>query len=368
MKYNLPDVRTAHIAGKTILLRADLDVPLKKRDMFEVGDDTRLIYLLPTIRTLEKHGSHLIICGHLGRPDKKRQVTSKHPIPYEFGDLSLRPVARWLTKAHNDYVEHPQPEKIGMFPAWRIGDHAYLLENLRFFKGEETRDPQFVKEMAALADVYVNDAFAVSHRDHASIAGVSALLPHFAGMRLQKEVEVLSGLLEQPKRPLVVLIGGAKIETKLPLIEKMHHFADYVLVGGKIALETKELLKVQHEKLSPLQNGHKSILLVADTNQEGTDITQKSAENFLQVIRAAKTVVWNGPLGKIGNKKSEDGTKLIAYGIAKTGAYKVAGGGDTTEFLKREGLFNQFDFISSGGGAMLSFLAGEKLPGLAALR
>ena len=287
-------------------------------------------------------------------------------------------VCEKLNNVHNSqFIIHDS--KLGEFEGGEIGQNIFLLENLRFYKGEETNDQIFARKLASLADIYVNDAFAVSHRNHASIVGVAKLLPHFAGFQLQKEVEVLSGILENPKRPLVVIIGGAKLETKLPLVEKMHHIADYVLVGGKLAGDVKTLLKVQHEKINPPAGGRKSALLVADLNNEGTDITLKSAENFLQIISLAKTIVWNGPLGKISDKKSEiikseEGSKQLAEGLVKSSAYVVVGGGDTVGFLDKICLLDSFAcmpkhrcFLSTGGGAMLSFLSGEKLPGLEAL-
>jgi len=205
------------------------------------------------------------------------------------------------------------------------------------------------------------------HRNHASIVGITKFLPHFAGFHLEKEIEVLSDVLKNPKRPLVVIIGGAKIETKLPLVEKMHHIADYVLVGGKIVEETKILIKVQHEKIA----GQKAVLLVADTVQDNSDITPKDAENFLQIINLAKTIVWNGSMGIIGGKAeilaSEEGSKKIAEGILQTKAYSVVGGGDTVEYINKLGILDKFSFASTGGGAMLNLLSGEKLPGIEAL-
>ena len=175
---------------------------------------------------------------------------------------------------------------------------------------------------------------------------------------------MLSSVLQNPKRPLVVVIGGAKIETKLPLIEKMHQFADFVLAGGKIAEETKTLLKVQHEKVP----NRKSVLLIAEVNSDHTDITELSCENFVQIIqKEAKTVVWNGTMGKIEDQTHQKTTEEIARAIVQSGAYSIVGGGDTVGFLDKKGLLNGFNFVSTGGGAMLAFLAGEKLPGIEAL-
>jgi phosphoglycerate kinase len=176
-------------------------------------------------------------------------------------------------------------------------------------------------------------------------------------------VKVLSGVLENPKRPLGVVIGGAKIETKLPLVEKMHGFADYVLVGGEIVENDKVILKVAHEKVPG-----RSMLLMADTLENKQDITLRSVENFLQVLQNAKTIVWNGPLGQIEEEEFQKGTEILAQGIVRIPAFTIVGGGDTIGFLKKKNLLKEFSFASIGGGAMLEFLAGEKLPGLVVLK
>ncbi len=352
------------LKDKRVLLRLDLDVPLE--DTSEVADATRLEDGMPTLTyLLEKGVSQVIIIGHLGRPsgnDKK---------------FSLEPVARWFAKKLEVSSEQlvVKYELKNNFGGFEISPKVFLLENIRFFEEEEKNDPAFCKKLSMMGDIYINDAFAVSHRDHASITGIAKLLPPYAGLHLEKEVEVLTKVLEKPERPLVVIIGGAKIETKLPLVEKMHQLADYVLVGGKIADETKTLLQVQHEKVE----GKKSALLIADLNSDKTDITGKSAENFVQIIQLAKTVVWNGPMGKIESSKyqvessmnssdSGTGTKMIAEGIIASGAYSVIGGGDSIGYLSQIGLLDKFSFVSSGGGAMLQFLSGEKIPGIEVLK
>ncbi|MDP3987926.1 MAG: phosphoglycerate kinase [Candidatus Levybacteria bacterium] len=358
---SLPDIRNIDVSGKTVFVRLDLDVPLCKD---EIEDETRLIAGLPTVQYLLEQGAKVIIGGKLGRPKGFDKL------------FSLAPATKWFAEKFkfNGSSVIVQDAKIGEFPGWKLTENLFLLENLQFYEGEVKNDLEFSKKLASLAEIYVNDAFAMCHRDNASITGIAKLLPHFAGFHLQKEVSELGSLLQNPKRPLVVLIGGAKIETKLPLVEKMHSFADYVLVGGKIASESKELIKEQHRKIP----GRKSVLFVADLNNEGTDITSQDSENFLQIINLAKTIIWNGPMGLIRlecrikngvieDEESERGTRVIAQGIARINAYKVAGGGDTVEFLQKLKLTNKFDFVSTGGGAMLSFLSGEKLPGLEAL-
>ncbi len=351
----LPDVRTADVENKKVLLRLDLDVGLNKNGQIE--EDLRLLAGLDSLKLLLQKKAQVYLIGHLGRPEGREQ------------SLTLKPVVKWYENQFK--VNPPAGElkfKAGMFDGWRLSDSLFILENLRFFEGEEKNDFQFAESLAGLAQVYVNDAFGVCHRNHASIVGIPKILPHYAGLRLQKETEVLGSVLKNPKRPLVVIIGGGKIETKLGLVEKMHHFADYVLVGGKVACQKGELIKMQHEQLSPRQNGKKSILLVGDITGGKEDITTVSVENFLEVVNSAATVVWNGPMGIINQgEETEEGTKALAQGIIQSHAYTIIGGGDTISFLKRMGVLDRFSFVSTGGGAMLAFLSGEKLPGIEAL-
>ena len=343
-------LKEINVKDKAVFLRADLDVPLIDG---KIEDDTRLLSSVPTIEYLLKQNAKIIVGGHLGRPkgiDKR---------------LSLEPIAEWFSSKFK--INGSGFKKLGEFEGWEITPNLFLLENLRFNEGEEKNDPEFSKKLSALAKIYVNDAFAMCHRNHASIVGITKFLPHFAGFHLEKEFENLTAAMKNPKRPLVVIIGGKKIETKLPLVEKMHRIADYVLVGGKIAEETRILIKVQHEKIT----GSKAALLVADLMPNESDITEKDAENFLQIIGLAKTIIWNGSMGIVGGESehlaSEAGTKKIAEGILKTKAYTIVGGGDTVEYLNNLGILNKFSFASTGGGAMLSLLSGEKLPGIEAL-
>ncbi len=346
----LPNIKNAQVSGKKVFLRADLDVPVVNE---KVMDEARLRAWFPTLHYLLNNRAKVILAGHLGRP---KGIANK--------EFSLEPVAKWLgvqTKLKAKMAE------LDDFPGWKFADNLFLLENLRFYKEEE--DPLvssgqvFAKRLAGLADIYVNDAFAVSHRNQASVSGIPKYLPHFAGFRLEEEVKILSELMKDPKRPLVVIVGGAKIETKLPLIDKMHDFADYVLVGGKLVTEATTLMKLQHEK----QDKIRSALLVSEMQDSGMDITPESTENFLQIIKLAKTVVWNGPVGKVEDSKFSEQSRRLAKGIIKSGAYTVVGGGDTIAFLDKEKLLDKFSFYSIGGGAMLAFLSGDKLPGLEAL-
>ena len=334
------------LSGKTVLLRIDSDVDIDKD---KIVDATRLEASIDTIRLILHKGGDINIIGHLGRPegvDKK---------------FTLEPVAHWFAGKLDG---NAKPIKVGNLDGWKITDSVNLIENIRFFPEEEKNDAEFSRELALLGDVYVNDAFAVSHREHASIFGVAKFIPSYAGLHLKQEIEVLGKILKDPKRPMAILIGGAKIETKLPLVEKMHHVADYVLVGGEIAEQDKVLIKVQHEKIT----GRKSAVIVSESTPDGFDIDSKSVENFCQILNLAETIVWNGPVGVTGKgSESERGTKALAECIVKTRAYRVVGGGDTLASLKTANLLEKFDFVSTGGGAMLEFLSGKKLPGIAAL-
>ena len=347
---NLPDIRSINISNKKVFLRLDLDAP---RSEHGISDTTRIDAGFPTLEYLLNNDCEVIIGSHLGRPEGVDK------------GLSLAGIGSTLRARLEVSNEQFREENFKGFDAFKIGDKVLLLENLRFYKEEELNDPEFSQKLASLADIYVNEAFAVSHRDHASITGVPKLLPHFAGFRLQKEIEELSKVLDNPTRPLVVVIGGAKIETKLPLVNKMIGFADRVLVGGEIAEE----FKIKNAELR-IDGGN---VQLADLNDEKTDITGESIQKFTEIINSAKTVVWNGPMGEISkevNKSllSEVGTLEIAVAISKSSAHSIVGGGDTIGFLNKQGLLHKFSFVSMGGGAMLAFLSGEKLPGIEALQ
>lgn len=332
----LPDIKTANVKGKKVFLRLDLDVYLENG---QILDDARLWATWETVEYLIEQGSQIIIAGHLGRPK------GKDP------NLSILPVAQWYERRLNLSI---QETKLGEFKAWNFGQQVSILENLRFNPGEEENNEEFSKKLSSLAEVYVNDAFGDSHRNHASITGVPKLLPHYAGLRLQKEVEELSKVLDNPARPLVVVIGGEKIETKLPLVEKMLKLANHILVGGEIATEIPSSDK-------------KPNVSVGELNGTKTDLNPNDIEQFKSVIKTAKTIVWNGPMGVIQKEETQKGTIEIANAITSSSAHTIVGGGNTVGFLKQIGLIDKFSFVSTGGGAMLELLSGERLPGLEAL-
>ena len=340
----LKNINNLDLEGKKVFLRLDLDVPILNGG---IEDDSRLKASLETLDLLLEKWGNVIIAGHLGRPNG---VEEKY---------SLKPVANWFAK---HFKTESIKGRIEQFDGWKIKDNLFVLENLRFFEGEEKNDLEFSKKLASLADIYVNDAFAVSHRSHASIVGVCNLLPHYVGVHLEKEIKVLSQVLENPKRPLVVIIGGAKIETKLPLVKKMNSLADYLLVGGLVALELKNLLDQDPNVLGEV----KSKLLIASLTEDKKDIDLQSAGNFAEAIKNGQTIVWNGLMG-IVEEGLETGTKEVATAITNSNIYSIVGGGDTVCYLQKIGLLDKFSFVSTGGGAMLGFLAGENLPGIDAL-
>jgi phosphoglycerate kinase len=332
----------SHFTRKRVIMRIDSDVDIEKN---KILDDTRLLSSGESLQNLHKRKCFVTLIGHLGRPDGVDSL------------YSLLPIAEWYGK----YLNKPITQAADAFGGWFIGKNIRLLENIRFFVEEEKNDTHFAKELASLGEIFINEAFAVSHRAHASTVGITRYLPSYAGIHFEKEVKVLKNVLQHPKRPLVVIIGGAKIETKLPMVEKMHSVADFVLVGGEVADHTRELIKVQHSSLP----NRKSIVLVAELTDDKLDITKQSTENFIQVLQTAKSIVWNGPLGKTGHDPvTEQGTRLLADAIAHSHAYTIVGGGDTISYLKQHKLLDKFSFVSVGGGAMLEFLSGRTLPAI----
>lgn len=335
--------------GARVILRADLDVGVKNG---RVVDDLRIRAGLATIRYLLRCGASIRIVGYLGRPQGKRNKR-----------LSLEPVARLLRRILKRRVVFlPNPfSKESIRKHLRSRDIIFF-ENIRFWPKEQENSISFARRLADWGDYYVNDAFANSHRREASIAALAALLPSFAGLRLAKEVSVLEKVLRNPARPLVVIIGGVKLETKLPAVRLFLKDADKVLVGGAIA---NELLAnpefVRHKKIHLPLGG-------VGNARPYKDIDGKTVRLFVSLIKDARTIVWNGPLGVAEIPKFTQGTKAIARALARSKAFTVVGGGHTIAALRQYGLLNGFSHVSTGGGAMLEFLAGKKLPGVEALK
>ena len=329
---NLPRLEDLDLNTKNVLLRLDLDVDVEDG---EVTDDTRLRESVPTIAYLQKQGVNKItVIGHRGRPDGK---TDKN--------LSLEPVGKALEDILQEELGH-KAEALDL----------EMLENLRFDKREETSDLSFAKELAKGQDFYINESFGTSHRDCASITKLPKLLPHAAGLHLQEEIENLSKVLDSAKKPIVFVLGGGKMD-KVTYINKLLEYADWVLVGGVLPQKVNSFCS---------ENGSMCVS-AAHLTKDAKDITPDSARNFAEVIKTAGTIVWNGPMGDI-DSDHWDATKIIAKAIEEADAFKVAGGGDTLRMLQTLGISEKMDYVSTGGGAMLDFLAYKDLPGLKALR
>lgn len=329
-------------SSKKVFLRADLDVAIENG---KVSDDFRLKKILPTIQYLLGKKAQIILAGHLGRPHGK-------PDP----KFSLKPVADWLKEQGftlNFILKRSDLAAQG--PTSKMT----LLENLRFDVREEENDPEFTRELASLADCYVNEAFAASYENHASIVGIPKYLPSFAGLQLEKEVSTLSGVLQNPKRPLVILIAGVKPE-KAQMVPNLAKIGNTVLVAGQIA---------NLSNWSNLAN-----VVIPKDNVEDLDIGPLTLKLFLTYLKEARTIVWNGPLGKYEEESYSKGTKKVAKHLSKTDdkSLIVIGGGDTITALDKFGLLKTLEkksncFVSTGGGAMLQFLAKGTLPGIEAL-
>jgi phosphoglycerate kinase len=385
-----------NIIGKRVLLRADFNVPLKNG---KVADDYKIFKSLPTIKYLIKSKAAVIIVSHLGRP---RGYDSK---------LSLKPVAKYLEsllgkKVHFISSKHPEKllsEAATAVQAIKYGDVA-LLENIRFIKGEEENKKIVAKGLAQLADLFVLDGFAVSHREAASVSGVAKYLPAYSGILLEEEINGLSKLLIKPKRPFVVVLGGAKADTKIPVLKKLLPLADKILLGGGIAntwlwakgfpagssLIDKErakkvLLYARKKKVvmpvdmvAGYSDGKKAMVIKVDKHFKVPnksmglyDIGPETVRLYAKHIKEAQTLVWNGALGYFEQHPYEYGTYSIARLFAqrsKGKAFGVCGGGETVEVVRKLHLLKDIDLVSTGGGAMLEFLSGKKLLGVEAVK
>lgn len=341
---NLPDIRDFDLKGKTVLLRTDFDVPLKKAKKWQVADETRVEESLPTIKLLQLRETKVVILAHLGRPGGEFTP-----------EFSLEPVVQLLSSLLKMRVPLVQHKDLAKLPPKEI----VVLENLRFNPGEEEKSEKkrkdFAKELAKLGDFYVNDAFATCHRKNASIVDLPSFLPHAAGLDLLEEIKILSSIREKPRKPVVVLLGGVK-KSKLKAVNGLLNWVDLVLIGGKLTdyPEAKKLKDHRRE--------------MAILTKSGEDVTIESAEKFVDRVRQAGTIIWSGPLGKVEDPKFEKGTKVFAEAMAESKAFTVVGGGDTEAVLTRFKVVDRIDYVSSGGGSMLTFLARGDLPGLKALR
>lgn len=385
-------VKDISIKDKRVLIRVDFNVPLNEQGA--ITDDSRIVKSLATVRYCLDQNSKIILMSHLGRP--KGKITPKY---------SLKPVALHLSKLIKKNVQL-LPDCIGdeveeTVNSLKSGD-VVLLENLRFHAEEEKNDPEFAKKLARLGDIYVNDAFGAAHRAHASTEGVTRYLPSVAGFLLDKEITYFDKAISHPERPFITILGGAKVSDKIKLIANLLEKADAILVGGAMAYTfykvqgigignskfepegveaAKEALKKSKEKNVPmilpadrviaqrLEQGVETKITESDIPEgwSGFDIGPKTIEAFKKVLKDAKTIVWNGPVGVFEVPPFDQGTKELAHFMAALKATTIIGGGDTAAAIKAFGLEDKMSHVSTGGGASLEYLEGTVLPGVAAL-
>lgn len=379
------------VRGKRVLCRVDFNVPLRNG---EITDDTRIRAALPTIDLLHQRGARVILCSHLGRPKgKQRDELRLAPVAARLSDLTGVPVA-----TVDEVTGDAAAEAVDQL---KDGD-ILLLENLRFDPREEKNDPELARELADLAEVYVNDAFGAAHRAHASTEGVAHLLPACLGLLMQREVDALSRLLDAPEHPFVAIIGGAKVSDKIKVLQNLLTRVDTILIGGGMAntflaaqghevgasLLEPDLVPVardvlQHAAAADVTVGLPTDVLVAGSIDAGEgsvraadavapgdaifDIGPATVDAWTEVIGGARTVFWNGPLGVAENPAFAAGTRGIAEAVAKADGYTVIGGGDSVAAIEHLGLADRIDHISTGGGASLELLEGVDLPGIAAI-
>lgn len=393
------------LTGKKVLVRADFNVPL---DAGQISDDTRIRAALPTLQALTQAGAKVILTSHLGRPISKDKQTGE--LTLKKAGNSLIPVAKRLEELLGQPVTFAE-ECVGPVAESAVAQmqngQVVLLENIRFYAEEEQNDPAFAQKLASLADMFVNDAFGTAHRAHASTAGVTAYLqPSVAGYLVEKELQFLSGAINNPQRPLAAIIGGSKVSSKIGVIETLLEKVDKLLLGGgmiftfyqaqglstgKSLVETDKLDLAKSLMQKAQDRGVELLLPVdvvvadqfaKDANAQtvpvsaipdgwmGLDIGPESVQAFQSALQTCKSVVWNGPMGVFEFDKFAVGTEAVARSLAdltKTGAITIIGGGDSVAAVEKVGLADQMSHISTGGGASLELLEGKELPGIAAL-
>ena len=395
MNYNKKTVRDIDVAGKKVLLRCDFNVPMAKDGSGVITDDKRIRAALPTIQYLLEQNAAVVACSHMGKP--KGEVKP---------ELSLKPVAARLSELLGKPVIMAEdvvgPDARAKAAALKPGE-ILLLENTRFEPGETKNDPALAKAMASLADVYVSDAFGAVHRAHASTAGVAAYLPAVSGFLIQKELEIMGGALANPKRPLVAILGGAKVSSKIGVINNLLDIADTIIIGGGMAytfikamggtvgtsLLEEDRLGYCKEMMDKAKAKGVKFLLPVDTlcaaefsadakpelvdtmaipdDRMGMDIGPKTIALFSDAVKDAGTVIWNGPMGVFEFPAFAEGTRALAKALADTDAITIVGGGDSAAAVAQLGYADKMTHISTGGGASLEFLEGKELPGVACL-
>lgn len=346
----MKSIKDFNVKGKRVLVRCDFNVPLS--DKGEILDDFRIKQTLPTIKHLMSEEARIVLMSHLGRPNGKVVEGLKlDPIQVrlmEYLDVSIVKAPDCIGEEAEKWTREMQAGEI------------LLLENLRFHKEEKENNDNFSKELSKMADIYINDAFGACHRAHASIVGVPKHLPSGAGLLLEKEIKALTELNNNPKKPLIAIIGGAKVETKIKLIDKISEIADFVLIGGLV----KKAIVGENIRLEE----PKKIIAPIDEIGGGKDIGPQTIKLFQEKIAQAKTIFFNGVLGLVEEKEFAKGTEEILRAIAQSKAFSIIGGGDMTQVIIKLDLIEKFNHVSTGGGAMLAFLSGEKLPGLESLK
>lgn len=401
---NKKSIKDIDIKGKTVFIRVDFNVPIKDG---RIEDDTRIRGALPTIKYAIEQGAKVVLASHLGRPLKDKKKAEEKGTPYDPSKYSLRPVAERLSDLLGRTVSF-EVDAVSSPVATLSEGNVVMRENLRLDPGEEKNDPDFAKQLAEGIDVYVNDAFGTAHRAHASTEGITHFVDScVAGLLMEKELEFLGKALNDPERPFVAILGGAKVSDKIPVIESLiERKVDKLLIGGAMAytffkaqgytvgkslvedemmpkaLEIEAqakaagvelLLPTDHQVVDsydPL-NSRKAIQIeFTNAGLVGLDIGPETAAVFANALEGAKTIVWNGPMGMFEEKPFDEGTIAIANAVAEAtdkGAISIVGGGDSVAAVNQAGLADRISHISTGGGATLEFLAGDVLPGVAAL-
>ena len=389
-------IKDIDVTGKKVLVRVDYNVPFDEKQ--NITNDTRMVRTLPTINYLLDHGAAVILACHIGRPTEARepQFSTKHLVKH-LGEL-LKKEVKWASDCVGEEAEKLAADL-------KPGE-VLLLENLRYHKAEKKNDPEFAKQLASLADIAVDDAFGVSHRAHASNAGVPKYIECVAGFLMEKEINYIGKTMENPQRPFVAIIGGAKVSDKIGVISNMIDKVDTIIIGGGMA-HTFDAAKglpigssLCEEEKKPLalellkkaeQKGVKVILPVdvviadkfaADANTKTVPVDQipdgwmaldsgdETSKEYVKALEGAKTVVWNGPMGVFEYDAFANGTLAVAQAVAKAteqGAISIVGGGDSVAALKKTGLTDKISHVSTGGGATLEFLEGKEMPGVAAI-
>lgn len=339
-------IQDADLKNKRVLVRVDFNAALENEDVKEAF---KVAAAKETVDYLLSKNAKVAMMTHLGRPDGKA-------VP-EFSLGQVRDDAERILGIKTAFVADCIGEKVGQAMDALGSGEILLLENVRFYEGDEKNDPEFAKELARNFDIFINDAFSASHRDHASVTGVAKIIPSFAGLRLQKEVAEMEKVKDGFSRPAVAIIGGAKIETKLPVIKFFEEKYDSILVGGKIA----------NEALDQKLEFSGKVILPTDFVDDRLDIGPDTLSRFKEIISGAKTIVWNGPTGKFEDEKYAVSSNEILKAAIESGAFVLIGGGETLEILEKNDAMDKVGFVSTGGGAMLDYLGGAPMPGIEVL-